>query len=340
MDRQAKPMLQQVKQRQPAAAPPIELTNVSKSYGDDTVLSNIGLQVAAGESLVLVGHNGAGKTTLMKLLLGLIRPSAGRVSVFGGDPTSAAAVARRAGLGYLPESIVFDEAMTGRELLRFYAGLKGVDGSCCDELFARVGIAEAADRRLGTWSKGMRQRLGLAQAILGKPRLLLLDEPTSGLDPSLRAAFYEIIESLRADGVTVLISSHALNEVEQHADRVAILQQGNMLACGTLAELTEQAALPVQLRVRCVALAADRIAGQLRGQLARTTDLDVTEIRQLDDTQIEFACPAKNKMEILHLLSSLGDAIVDIDVHAPRLDDIYAHITAEAIEPQAGGRPK
>jgi Cu-processing system ATP-binding protein len=330
-------MLQQVKQRQLAEAPPIELTGVSKSYGDACVLNSVDLQVAAGESLVLVGHNGAGKTTLMKLLLGLIRPSAGRVSVFGGDPTSAAAVARRAALGYLPESIVFDEAMTGRELLRFYASLKGVNVSSCDDLFDRVGIAEAADRRLGTWSKGMRQRLGLAQAILGKPRLLLLDEPTSGLDPSLRSTLYEIVETLRADGTTVLISSHALNEVEDHADRVAIMQQGNMLACGTLSELTVQAALPVRLSIRCEEFATARVAGQLRGKFGQA-DIGSAEVKQLDSMNIEIVCAQSDKMATLRQIGMLGDAIVDIDIRIPRLDDIYAQFTAGASLPQASGR--
>ena len=330
-------MLQQVKQRQLSEAPPIELTGVSKRYGDACVLNNVELQVAAGECIVLVGHNGAGKTTLIKLLLGLIRPSAGRVSVFGGDPASAAGVARRAALGYLPESIVFDEAMSGRELLHFYAGLKGVAGSNCNDLLARVGIAEAADRRLGTWSKGMRQRLGLAQAILGSPRLLLLDEPTSGLDPSLRSTLYEIIETLRADGTTVLISSHALNEIEEHADRVAIMQQGNMLACGTLSELTAQAALPVQIGISCEAFATARVAGQLRGKFDQT-DINSAGVTQLDSTNIEIVCAQSDKMATLRQLGTLGDAIIDIDIRTPRLDDIYAQFTAGTSLPRVPGQ--
>ena len=303
---------------------PVELQGVAKAYGSTRVLDEINLTVAAGERLVLVGHNGAGKTTLMKLLLGLVRQSAGRVRVFGENPTAAASAVRRGMLGYLPESIAFDEAMTGHELLKFYAGLKGVNGTACAELLARVGLADAAHRRLKTWSKGMRQRLGLAQAMLGRPQLLLLDEPTSGLDPSLRSTLYEIIQSLRADGVAVLISSHALNEIEEHADRVAIMKQGRILACGSLTELSERAALPVCLRITCEPAEAGRIAELFDGH---------TEVGRIDDRHIELGCPHLEKMAVLRKITALGDSVQDIDIHPPRLDEIYAHFMGGGRQP-------
>lgn len=298
---------------------PVELRAVAKSYGTSVVLNATSLQVAAGESLVLVGHNGAGKTTLMKLLLGLVRPTMGEVRIFGEDPTAASSVVRRGSLGYLPESIAFDEAMTGRELLEFYAGLKRVNTNSCDELFARVGIVDAADRRVGTWSKGMRQRLGLAQAMLGNPRLLLLDEPTSGLDPSLRSTFYEIVEDLRANGVAVLIASHSLNEVEGHADRVAIMRQGTVLACGSLAELSTQADLPVHIQLACVAdvrVVTAAIEQHCAAPVAVT---------RLDAHRLEVACSHADKMTVLRQLTALGESVTDIEIWPPRLDEIYAH---------------
>ena len=294
---------------------------MTKAYDGSQVLDRINLTVSAGERLVLVGHNGAGKTTLMKLLLGLARPSSGKVAVFGQDPSASRSSARRGALGYLPESIAFDEAMTGRELLKFYAGLKGVygrgvNGNACDELLKRVGVADAADRRLGTWSKGMRQRLGLAQAMLGHPRLLLLDEPTSGLDPSLRSTFYDIINNLNANGVSVLISSHALNEVEDHADRVAIMRNGRLLACGTLTQLAELAALSVSVRVTCASDDASVIAGRFDGRV------DITPV---DDRTLVIACQHAEKMAVLRRITDLGDVVQDVDIHLPRLDEIYAH---------------
>lgn len=307
--------------------PSIELQGVSKSYGDALVIENANLSIAPGECLVLIGHNGSGKTTLMKLLLGLIRPSAGQVRVFGADPTAATSVMRRGSVGYLPESIAFDPAMSGRELLSFYAALKGVNGRSCESLLARVGIADAADRRISTWSKGMRQRLGLAQAMLGEPRLLLLDEPTSGLDPSLRRTFYGIVESLLADGVTVLISSHSLSEIEEHADRVGIIRQGTTPTFGTLAELSAQAALPVNVRISCVPDAAETVAGQLTAS-GRAT------VSRIDERHVELACAQAEKMAVLHAVAKLnddvdGDVVVDVDISQPRLDEIYAHFMAE-----------
>jgi Cu-processing system ATP-binding protein len=294
---------------------------VSKAYGGSRVLEQINLTVSAGERLVLVGHNGAGKTTLMKLLLGLARPSSGKVAVFGRNPFASRSAARRGALGYLPESIAFDEAMTGRELLKFYAGLKGVygrgvNGNACDELLKRVGIADAADRRLGTWSKGMRQRLGLAQAMLGHPQLLLLDEPTSGLDPSLRSTFYDIINELNANGVSVLISSHALNEVEDHADRVAIMRHGRLLACGTLAQLSEQAALPVSMRIVCAPGEAQTVADRFAGRV---------DMMRVDDRTLSLSCSHADKMAVLRRITDLGDIVQDVDIHLPRLDEIYTH---------------
>jgi energy-coupling factor transporter ATP-binding protein EcfA2 len=156
-----------------------------------------------GEATALVGHNGAGKTTLIKLLLGLVRPSQGSVSVLGVDPAGRQGAEARRALGFLPENVAFHGAMTGTELMNFYARLKGQPVSRNRDLLARVGLAEAADRRVSTYSKGMRQRLGLAQTLIGDPRLLLLDEPTSGLDPASRAEVFDMIDRLRADGATI-----------------------------------------------------------------------------------------------------------------------------------------
>jgi Cu-processing system ATP-binding protein len=311
-------MSQQAKNNGLSELSPFELNGVSKTYGGSLVIDNVDLNIAAGECLVLVGHNGSGKTTMLKLLLGLIRPSSGTVKVFGEDPTSASSVARRGSVGYLPESIAFDPAMSGRELLNFYAALKNVNGNHCEELLERVGIAEAADRRISTWSKGMRQRLGLAQAMLGKPRLLLLDEPTSGLDPTLRRTFYEIVDSLLADGVTVLISSHSLNEVESHADRVGIIKQGTTPVFGTLAELSTQANLPVTLRVTCAAGATATIASQLAGMAQ-------VEVSRVDERYVDLFCDSSDKMRVLQEVLKLDEGVIDVDIRLPRLDEVYAH---------------
>ena len=203
----------------------VEIERASKRYGTIDAVRDVSLALEPGETVALVGHNGAGKTTLLKLMLGLARPSAGTIRVLGEDPAAGEFAARRR-LGYLPESVSFNAALTAREILSFYARLKDEPVAKTLALLDRVGLARAAARRVGTYSKGMRQRLGLAQALIGDPKLLLLDEPTTGLDPALRLEFYEIVEELRARGATVVLSSHALTELEERARRVVIMSEG------------------------------------------------------------------------------------------------------------------
>jgi len=293
----------------------IELAGVTKCYGDKTVVRNVNLTVHAGERLVMIGHNGAGKTTLMKLMLGLGRASSGRVRVLGGDPVSATAAQRRA-TGYVPENVAFHSAMKGGEVLAFYARLKGVSIAGYTDILARVGLEDAAERRVSTYSKGMRQRLGLAQAMLGKPRLLFLDEPTSGLDPSLRRQFYELIDTLSRSGTTSLISSHSLNEVEARADRIAILKEGVLVACGTVAGLLQQTGLPISVRLHT----KPGIASELAGGLSFAG-----EVHKVNDHSVDLFCFESSKMEIIHRVSALGDMVEDMDITPPRLDEIYNH---------------
>src|SRR5690606_30910216 len=196
----------------PAMTSVAEWSAARKQYGTITAVRDVSLALELGEVIALVGHNGAGKTTLIKLLLGLIRPTAGTVRLLGADPASRGGADARLGIGFLPESIAFHGSMTGLELMDFYSRLKGQPRRANRDLLARVGLTEAANRRVGTYSKGMRQRLGIAQALIGDPKLLIFDEPTSGLDPASRSAVYAMIGELRAAGTTVLICTHALSE--------------------------------------------------------------------------------------------------------------------------------
>jgi Cu-processing system ATP-binding protein len=252
----------------------------------------------------------------MKLMLGLTRPSSGEVTVFGSNPAFASAVAQHKILGYLPESVAFYDAMTGREVLAFYARLKGVSHSGCERLLESVGLADAARRRVGTYSKGMRQRLGLAQAMLGNPKLLLLDEPTTGLDPGLRHQFYELIDALHKRGVTSLISSHALSEVEARANRFIIMKAGVMIASGTLDELYLQAALPVRLEVSVTAGQASCVADRLGSGLT---------IDAIGNEKLHLSCFNGDKMPLIRRISDLGDVVSDLQILPPRLDEVYSH---------------
>lgn len=303
--------------------PALQLTQVTKRYRETEAVRGIDLTMIPGEYLALLGHNGAGKTTLVKLMLGLTHPSSGSVQVLGADPASPAAVPLRRSIGYLPEAVVFQDAMTGHELLSFYARLKGEATSICEPLLERVGLGEAAHRRVRTYSKGMRQRLGLAQALLGRPRMLFLDEPTSGLDPSLRRLFYGIIGELRDQGTTALISSHALSEIEARTDRVAIMKSGRLVACGTLDELREEAGLPVRMRVSVKPGTAPSVAERIGGSVT---------LDRVNDKTVDLSCIPGDKMLVVRRLADLGETVSDVDISAPHLEEIYAHFTGGEAE--------
>ncbi|HRK48315.1 MAG TPA: ABC transporter ATP-binding protein, partial [Nocardioides sp.] len=224
----------------------LRISRVTRQFGSVAALSDVSFDVAAGERVALLGHNGAGKSTLMKIVLGLIPATSGSVSVAGHAPGSRAA---RDLTAYLPENVAFHPALTGREQLRFYLRMKGEPPKAAEGLLERVGLGHAIDRRIGTYSKGMRQRVGLAQALIGRPRLMILDEPTSGLDPVSRREFYAILDELAKGGAAILLSSHALTEVEARTDRIAILSRGILVANDTIAALRRGAGLPIQLQV-------------------------------------------------------------------------------------------
>jgi Cu-processing system ATP-binding protein len=289
----------------------VVMRGVTRRYGRQDVVRNVDLTLRAGECVGLVGHNGAGKSTLIKMMLGLVRPTAGDVLVLGEDPGSGAAARARRELGYLPENVALHPSMTGAETLAFYARLKRQPVAGNRALLERVGIAAAAHRRVGTYSKGMRQRLGLAQALLGDPRALLLDEPTSGLDPALRQSFYDIIRDLRRDGAMVLLSSHALVELEEHVDRVVVMNQGRKVADGSIADLRRLADIRPRIRLRlpwaprAVANGPDAWAGWSPAA----------------GGALELSC---EEDEVAGVLRGLPAAAHDIEIVRPSLDDLYA----------------
>ncbi|MCL8000129.1 ABC transporter ATP-binding protein [Brucella sp. 21LCYQ03] len=290
------------------------LDQVTKTYGNFDAISNASFQLNAGENIALVGHNGAGKTTMIKLMLGLIRPTKGSIRVLGDDP-AAGAFAARLKLGYLPEHVSFNMALTGTETLKFYARLKNVSGSQIAGLLDRVGLADAAKRRVGTYSKGMRQRLGLAQALLGQPSVLLLDEPTTGLDPALRQSFYDILEHLRQEGTTILMSSHALTELESKVGRVIIANKGNIIADGSIEALRRISQLPLRIRVQ-----AENIL-----QLPSTCRQTEIKWHQLNTGLFETEAPAEGKMELVRHIIANNNDLTELDVIPPTLDELYAH---------------
>ena len=278
-------------------------SQLSKTFGNFTAVNKVDIHINAGEMIALAGHNGAGKSTLMKMLLGLLTPTSGSISINGHGATSLAA---RQLIGYLPEIVALYPNMTGFETLDFFADLKHVSRERNRELLTRVGIIEAAKKRVGTYSKGMRQRLALAQALLGQPKILLLDEPTTGLDPASRADFYRILDELRAQGTAILLSSHALAELADQADRIVIMKSGVKTADGDLHALRRDAGLPTRLR----AWFSDAI--------------NLPAPWQPEGDGWVCASSEADKVARLGELWQAGQP-TNIDILPPALDDLYAH---------------
>lgn len=295
------------------------LTNVTKRYGAQLGVTDLDFVARAGERIGLIGHNGAGKSTLIKLILGLLRPTSGRVEVLGEGLAWQTSRGVRLQLGYLPENLVFPPSMSGEEVLAFYARLKQQPVSSNRELLERVGIAHAAKRRVATYSKGMRQRLGLAQALLGTPRILLLDEPTTGLDPALREKFYQIIGEMSEAGTSVVLSSHALAELEGEVDRLVVMSNSRKVADGTVQELRRMLHDPVRIRVT-LADTQVAIAPGVLGEI---------EWKRHGPQTMEIRCREADKMDVLRRLSSLSAAIEDIEIVTPGLDAIYTQFLGQ-----------
>ncbi len=298
----------------------IELINATKRFGETPALQDVSMAIAPGERVALVGHNGAGKTTLIKLALGILKPDQGTIRLDGADPAGSDGPEVRSGVGFLPESVVFQGALSGRDTLRFLARLKRVRHADIDSLLASVGLQQAADKRVETYSKGMRQRLGLAQAFLGQPKILILDEPTSGLDPILRRSFYQRIDDLAKAGTTILLSSHALTELAFRTDRIAILDHGRLTAFGSIRQLAVDAALPVRIRVRVPCGRAEVMGEELR---------KTARLSHVNDRQVELSCPTDDKMAVLRHIAELGPDVLDIEVDPPSLEDVYASYQKE-----------
>lgn len=303
------------------SADALHLEGVTKQYGSARApllaLDGVDLRVPRGQLFGLIGHNGAGKSTLFKLVLGLITPSSGRLRVNGCEVGGRDFREARRSIGYLPENLVLYDNLSGLETLQFFARLKGAPASQCETLLARVGLHGAARRAVREYSKGMRQRLGFAQALLGSPRLLLLDEPTTGLDPSAIRDFYAQLDALRAEGVTLVISSHILAELQQRVDALAMLGNGRVRALGSVQELRERSGMPLTVLVNAPPEKLDALAQSIPTALPGA-DL---QLERRGPAELLLRCPRTHKMALLALLAPAG--LHDLQIQEPTLEDVY-----------------
>ncbi|HUO45752.1 MAG TPA: ABC transporter ATP-binding protein [Acidimicrobiia bacterium] len=237
--------------------PTIVARQLTKRYGEATVVNALDMRLQAGEVFGLLGPNGAGKTTTILMLLGLVEPTSGSIEVLGLDPARHP-LEVKSQVGFLPDAVGFYDTMTGRENLRFTAALNQLPKWDAEERITRlleeVGLTDAADRSAGNYSRGMRQRLGIADALIKEPRILILDEPTTAIDPEGVAEILALIRNLADErGVTVLLSSHLLHQVQAVCDRVAIFVDGTVVAQGAPHDLAAQNTGPEEVEVQAVA---------------------------------------------------------------------------------------
>ena len=293
----------------------IRARGVVRHFGAVHAVDGVDLEVARGEVFGLIGHNGAGKSTLFKMMLGLLRPTAGEILIEGAPVGGRDFRAVRRSVGYLPENVVLYDNLTGAETLRFFARLKDAPLLDCDRVLDRVGLAHARDRAVREYSKGMRQRLGFAQALLGRPRVLFLDEPTTGLDPQATREFYAILDQLRAEGATVILTSHVLAELQERVDRLAILSAGRVQAVGSVQCLREGADLPLRIEV----LPAEGAGGAVQQALAGLSVSGVAWRGPL----LAGRCRREAKMPLLAGIAALGAAVRDLQVLEPSLEDVF-----------------
>lgn len=293
----------------------IEVNAVAKQFGEIRAVGGVDLTVQEGEIFGLIGHNGAGKSTLFKMMLGLLPASEGEICILGKSIQGEAFRQVRRNIGYLPENVVFYDNLTGLETLGFFADLKSVSRNTCAELLDKVGLSHAANRRVRGYSKGMRQRLGFAQALLGKPAILFLDEPTTGLDPEGIREFYHILREMREQGVTVILTSHILAEIQERVDRLAIMKMGKIQALGTVQSLREEMNLPLIMHISM----QPGTLGDLRAALLPFGLGEIVE----EGGKVQVRCPRSTKMAVLSIIAALDGKVADLHVREPSLEDVF-----------------
>ena len=298
-----------------AGAPVIVARGVHKHYGPIHAVDGVDLEVHSGELFGLIGHNGAGKSTMFKMMLGLIPLTAGEIRIDGAPVPGSDFRAVRRKVGYLPENVVLYDNLTGTETLDFFARLKGVSPAHNAALLERVGLMHAAKRRVREYSKGMRQRLGFAQALLGAPQVLFLDEPTNGLDPQAIRDFYATLRGLQAQGVTVIITSHILAELQERVDRLAIMSAGKVQAVGSVQALREQTQMPLVFELQLGAEDAPAVAQALAAVTGASPETLPTGLR--------LRCPRAQKMAVLAALAPFGARVHDLKMLEPSLEDVF-----------------
>jgi ABC-2 type transport system ATP-binding protein len=320
--------------------PAIVARGLTKRYGRFTAVDDLSLTVEEGEIFGLLGPNGAGKTTTILMLLGLTEPTAGTVRVTGEDPVRDPLAVKRV-VGYLPDNVGFYPGLTGRQNLRYTAALNRLKGEEAERrisgLLEQVGLTEAADKRAGSYSRGMRQRLAVADALVKQPRVLILDEPTIGIDPEGVRDLLAMLARLRDEqAMTILLSSHLLHQVQEVCDRVGIFVGGRLIAVGPVQDLERQLAPTGGVQIEVQVLTADgrEPQSQARERLAAVLSAlpAVQEVEVERAGMILIKSGADVRPHIAGILEQQGLIPIHIRLRGAGLDDIYARYFQEGVD--------
>lgn len=304
----------------------IETHGLTKRYKDVIAVDDLNLSVRRQEVFGLLGPNGSGKTTTILMLLGLTEPTAGTVRVLGLDPARQP-LSVKARVGYMPDEVGFYEDLTARENLGYIAKLNSLPRAVAqeriEEALARMGLSDVADRPVATFSHGMRRRLGVADVLIKKPELIIMDEPTQGLDPEAAREFLRTIRGLKADGITVLLSSHLLHQVQAVCDRVGLFSNGKMVLQGTVEDLAQQ-----------VLGRAFHIHVQVEGPMDKPLEAirqipGVVEVWPEAENLYRVAAKRDLRPEVATAVASAGGRLFALELERPSLDDIYARYFEE-----------
>ncbi len=308
------------------AKPVLETKGLTKRYGDFVAVDHLDLTIKEGEVFGLLGPNGAGKTTTILMLLGLTEPTEGSVRVLGFDPARQP-LSVKAHVGYMPDEVGFYDELTASENLAYIARLNAIprneSNRRIEEALERVRLIEVADHRVGTFSRGMRQRLGLADVLIKRPQLIIMDEPTQGLDPELAREFLALIHTLKEERITIMLSSHLLHQVQAICDRVGLFSRGRLVLQGTVPELARQV-LGGAYRIQIEAQGSGRkLKNALQG-ISQTI-----QVRRLDGNRYEVEAQSDVRADAANAIIKAGGRLEGLNVELQSLDDIYARYFEE-----------
>ena len=304
----------------PSAAFGIEIEGLTKKFKNLTAVNNISLKVRKGEIFGFLGPNGAGKTTTIKAILSLIHMNTGNIKINGFD-IKKEGIKARASVGYLPERVAFYDNLTPLQTMNFFCELWGVDKSVSKPLIKEVGLEDAIGRKVGTFSKGMVQLLGVAQVMIGKPPIYILDEPMAGLDARWVKTIREKIKMLNEQGATILFSSHILSEVENICDRVAIIDKGKLIAEDTVANLNKYLQIKPRLEISIPGL-----NGKIPEVIKAIAGVESVDVK---DDKLFVSCESSVRSQVITKLEKEGFKIENIKTIEPSLEEAFVKLISK-----------